>query len=481
MAKNLEHLGGMNSLSELEGIYFKSDDGSLVVVDKTGQVKIDEQNYRIKVVTQDGVSVFTLGDYAMTTKHSNGNLDWVDRVCKSLITWQRMPEKESVAILRLIAKTAPPPPPVPTIPTTPPHSTKLTSKLKSLRELILPSLKDPDFLLHHLSTIESLAMSLGIMDDNGEIADSAMQVPFVLKVIVSFEHPAIRKTAQEVCSSIGHDWTRIKEVLKRRYARKDILKASYHRRLAELEFPGIQEFESFLTKGSSVMHLLRQLFADADDSSERRVAVRLILARLPESIRKECINKIFAITGVDNWETLLPFDDLDDTALYSTTMNNATIIEIMRQCCSAHLEVGYLNSMNAQPFGATNKATDKIRYVSPPYSPVGQGSHGSTKANEPTEERRTLNAWASAAPYAIVLSGKLCEQHEEVEKTLKQLDVTGYRMLRNKQTNRPYFVVTLSHTGKQAEMEAAFPGLVVKKFDTSYPKRSSKNFLEGSA
>ena len=462
-----EHFGGIDTLSQLEGVYFRDFDGAIVIVEGQGEDAIINSE-RFTLQLQKGhetPSRVTLGDYILTATSPQRDLQWTDRVGGSIVIWKRVPEKETQGILALIRPTKTRndlefmTPITPRRHETPTETTSFehSRKLKTLRELTLPILKDTDFLGHHLTTIDNLATALGVM--NNQKIDETLAVPFVLKAIISFGHAEVQKTAQETCSTVGYNWNKIKDTLIKRYCRRDILKSSYQRRLRDLKFPSIKEYELFLGQAMSIFHLLRQLYNAKEDLSERRMAVREILGKLPAHLRREVILNIFKETGsTEEWEVALPFDDLDiidptnDNNIYASSN---TVIEIIRQSLIAYHEVDILS-----------KPQDTLRDdINSIYQPTN-----------PSAEREELNEWTRKFYMCLVISGDECKDDGGIQEDINRAGFE-YKKIYAKKTNRPYYVVAVKTGNSEEKVTEEFlrkrPGLRIVQYNQNQPRRNA--------
>jgi len=125
--------------------------------------------------------------------------------------------------------------------------------------MVIPVLKDADFLIVHLEQIEELAKSLSIISNN-QIAES-LRVPFAMKLHDSLrELPNIQATTQQMLTTIKYDFFAIKSTLTRTFCKRSRLRAAIRKRLDNLKFRSFQDAENFISAASMILAIIGRLY-----------------------------------------------------------------------------------------------------------------------------------------------------------------------------------------------------------------------------
>lgn len=294
------------------------------------------------------------------------------------------------------------------------------SLLKVVNDLKLPQLKEIDFIKHHLESVERLGQAVDLFNKKGSI-DPIAEIPFVIKFVGTLSHTTAHGTAEEIIRRFGERWSTLKEVLLRRYCRRDTMKVSIQRRLTGLKFQDIRDFEEFIDQGVTIVNIVEDVYGK--DKSEIRPVIREILSRLPFYIRTDVIKGIYQIASDDeDWETTIPFTDRDEECTTS-------ISSIIRECCITQLTLEQIKG--DRPNGRRDETSNKEEKAK------------GKRVDWTSKEQPTQNE-----VFTHILRGETCKDEQRMETSLKRLAITNYKKVIGR-NGRPYYLFT----SKQNEAE----------------------------
>jgi hypothetical protein len=213
---------------------------------------------------------------------------------------------------------------------------------KDVNELIIPPLKESDFLAIHLEQIEELAKDLHIMKD-GRIK-SHLKVAFTMKILDSFrDTPNIQATMRQLMMTMDYDFINIQQTLLKTYCNKPRLRSIIRERLGQLRFPSYGRAESFLAECSMVLSIIMRL-KEKDWMLEYTTAINSIITKLPFTLKSRVHGKLHDLSEETRWELTIPFDDAcARNEIFDTYSGQLTVADIIRNHCGKLLELDELN------------------------------------------------------------------------------------------------------------------------------------------
>ena len=423
-------------LHPLEGFYLLDGVSVVTVTGEEAQVA-STPGQKFSISRRDGG--YTIGEWKLEDDPSAQTLHWCHDDGSAVIEWTRISPMQAVSFLSsqldhgtVKRETLDEPGMFKPNTTLSPrrnfrprmgNTGEVIQKLKLLNSIRFPTLTDADFVQHHLDTIERLAENADIC--HGGIVDPGVEGAFVVKVVESL-NKATRSYAEEITRLDGDSWPRLRQALIRRFTRRDVLSASLQRRIAALHLSDLSAVEDFITQSTSIVRLSQQI--TADDPSERRAIIRLIVAKLPQVIRVETIRRLYeATSGRCDWESALPFDAVG---------NELTVVAIIRNLAAAettartlHQQAGRLQL--AVPIGMTVAThPDRVHQVDDVEMDQDMVNHVHEQTAE--EFARTFKSAFVAFP----AKGK------SVDDCSKALEAAGFTVRHHLSSRqRPYFII----------------------------------------
>ena len=424
------------------GEYVRDQDGIVVTVYPDNSVTLagDSEVYKLQSVA-DRV---TLGEWELKSVDSSGQrCKWeyqgVDRPeFGRLCSWIKL--RRDTAKL---PSSLPSPPTIvaePTIAT--PASRDFDHMIRMINTLPLPNLGDNDRMKSHLSVIERLAKSVGVIRPGGDIVEQ-LEVPFLLKVVASLVGTPSHAYANQIIA-VDFSWKGLRSMLDNQYGRADCLKQSRDIKLKALQLKSVGEIDSFLIGASTVLALNKEVGEEQGDT------VKTLFSRLPDSIRTICLEEIFNITGdVVQWSSY-PWSELHPGRELYGSFKDKFLSEIIRQKCLIQHESNQLS---------------KQQILTQPHANGGY-STGLGRIQERGDEHSSdaISRWAKSYRNRSMVGGKACR----IEGATEQIVATGALFKVGKtRSGLPYFVVVSDdspedHKAKLAPLEAA--NFTIKEF-----------------
>ena len=305
--------------------------------------------------------------------------------------------------------------------------------LRALNDLRFPILRDCDYTAHHLTQIERLMSMAEVMES--EQLDPLVESALMVKVVASIEHGMVKDAAEEIIRVQGDNWMRLKEGLNNRFGRKDILRLSLQRRLQQLEFPPLAEYERYLSHCSSILGLVRQIYGNT--RSEVRPLIREFVGRLPEGLRLSVVKELHSLarSGM-SWEETLPFDE------NSGGVDGNTISAVIRQTCLAHIETQSFVVTSHQTPGWGNKGNQDQRLI-PGRGTLPRTPQGPSLSRPPVTQQQTSSLpntrdalysdrladkeWAKNFPLTVVVRGAICQDPHKMAEIVEKLETAKLR------------------------------------------------------
>jgi hypothetical protein len=213
----------------------------------------------------------------------------------------------------------------------------------SVNEMVIPVLKDADFLIVHLEQIEELAKSLSIISNN-QITES-LRVPFAMKLHDSLrELPNIQATTRQMLTTMKYDFFAIKSTLTRTFCNRSRLRAAIRKRLDNLKFRSFQDAENFISEASMILAIIGRLY-DKEWTVEYCATIHSIIAKLPETLKNRVFSKLADIADGGRWELALPFDEgSKESEFFASHMCEENIADLIRNQSERQLELHELGS-----------------------------------------------------------------------------------------------------------------------------------------
>jgi hypothetical protein len=327
-----------------------------------------------------------------------------------------------------------------------------TVSARDVNDMVIPTLKEQDYLSSHIEQIQDLAEDMHIIQD-GHVVPK-LKVAFAMKVLDSLkEVPVIQSTMNQLMSSTQYDFFAIKDVLLKTFCNRTRLKNIVRERLSKLTYKGHALIETFLTDASMILSLVTRLY-QTDWILEYTSSLREIMTKLAPQLRARIHNKLSDLSDEGRWELALPFDDTCARAdFFKDHIHYQTIADLIRKQCSKFLELDEIKGVDSYTPKSSNR--DKVNYI---------------HTESPSEFARKFKA-------AFVVFNNPNLQPDAASNLLKQNGFEVRNQLSHK-TQRPYFIVG-SHDdpyrAKQTLTQLSAQGIKHREFEFRESKNSQRD------
>ena len=453
MSSKTEHFGGIDKSrrQELSGAYVRNTDDAILIVDETGStVSKSGLSYNIDWTTR-GPVVF---ESYHILNYTETSIDWRCADSLETVTWTRINPMD--ALLRLdhtFSRARRQETAATRHQETPQKIGPKSCSLSELNQLRIPKLSHVDFLLYHLNQMETLAKTVGLIRDG--IIDPELEFVFILRFIESLEPTVVRDEAEKIARTLGHKWNVLKLKLTQKLANRRVVTEALKNRIDTLNFTNLRDCEAFLSDCSTIMGMVRNAYGD--NPTERRPVIFELLKKIPDIIKRDVITKLIQNTepGSD-WETCLPFDELDP----DFELAHSTISQIIREYADATIRSQGMVNM------------DQVRYS-------GNPDNRTTTAPQQRAYQypQTSNSqWAGQFKRILLLRGKGCENSQKVEKAIKDTKAVDHKVQLSKDSNRPYYLLAYNDDGANAffHLSSMGPGFIVQSYSNYSPSSHGK-------
>jgi hypothetical protein len=201
-------------------------------------------------------------------------------------------------------------------------SAMILNDIKLLSNLKFKELDDAIMIQSHIQVIENQLENVGLLR-NGMLRVH-LQNDLCNKFYDSLKNePNCYKTAKMIGQERNANWINLKSELIRRIASKDKQREVVDKRISELTFPGWQQINDYIERGTRLFMMIRNVYGDNEESRVREL-VNIFIKRIPnDTLIREIIQTIRR-SGNDHtdWELKLPFADVGINA------NTSPIIDI---------------------------------------------------------------------------------------------------------------------------------------------------------
>ena len=236
--------------------------------------------------------------------------------------------------------------------------TPLAVSVRDVNDMVIPTLKELDFLATHFEQAEALAKDLGIITD-GKVRPN-LKVAFTMRMLESLkEVPGAHSAMQQLMITNEYDFFRIRTILLKTFCNRARLKSVIKERMGMLKFTGCNRAEKFLSESSAVLSIITRLY-DKEWVLEYSNCVVEIVAKLPSFMRMRVHSKLREISNEGRWELAVPFDEACSTQpIFDACISPLTIADLIRKHSESQLELDDLNNRTTW----NTPKTDKVNRI----------------------------------------------------------------------------------------------------------------------